>query len=146
MAGRKSSNFSVISQTLIPSIIVSWRMGAIWSLKHLCESQVGCEHFHPLHRLDAVDEAVGEAPGESHVALLLFVAGELDLLVDVLRDVAVHLLEGLHERGVIGHALLGLQLERLEGLEDLLLVHVACDGEVGVLGPVVLFVVLPNLG
>ena len=157
-------------------------MGAIWSLKHLCESQVGCEDLDPLHSLDAVDEAVWEAPRESHMSLLLSVAGELYkkgqnmghgaigfvnmrnvqdsrsrnlrpiflpslyLLVDVLLDVAVYLLEGLDERRVLCHALHDLLLQGLEGLEDFLLLDLAGDGDVGVLRPVVLLVVVPNLG
>ena len=46
-------------------------------MTNLCESQVGSEDLDPLHGLDAVDEAVWEAPRESHVSLLLSVAGEL---------------------------------------------------------------------
>ena len=77
--------------------------------------------------------------------MFLVVAGKLNLLVDVLRDVAVHLLEGLHERRVFVLVFFDLVLERLQSLEDLLFIDVPSYGDEGVLGPVVPLVVVPNL-
>ena len=111
----------------------------------LCESQVRSKEFDRLKPLDAIDEAVREAPCKGHVTLFLVVAGKLNLLVNVLLDVAVHLLEGLDEGRIFVLVFFDLFLERLESLEDLLFVHVPSDGDVGVLGPVVLLVVVPNL-